>query len=303
MKPMQPMSPDEVYPDVDLVRRLLLDQFPQWAGLPLWPVPSGGTDNALYRVGDCLVVRLPRLRVTRAALEKERRWLPVLAPLLPVPVPVPIAEGMPAAGYPWKWSVYRWLEGEDATVQPVLDLSRLATDLAQFVAALQRIDPTGGPSAGRDNFFRGMPLSTRDEPTRSAIESLSKTIDVGAATAEWESALRTPEWPDAPVWVHGDLDRRNLLVKQGRLAAVIDFGGLGVGDPACDVMLAWKVLSAETRAIFRAELGVDDATWARAHGWALSQALIELQYYTMDTNPVLFREAQHWIAEVLGDTA
>jgi aminoglycoside phosphotransferase (APT) family kinase protein len=297
------MSPDEVYPDVDLVRRLLLDQFPQWAALPLEPVRSAGTDNTLYRLGDCLVVRLPRLQVTRAALEKERRWLPILAPLLPVAVPVPIAEGMPADGYPWKWSVYRWLEGEDAIVRPVADLSRLATDLAQFVAALQRIDPTGGPSAGRENFFRGMPLSTRVEPTRAAINSLNNTIDVDAVTAAWEWALRTPEWPDRPLWVHGDLDRRNLLVKQGRLAAVIDFGGLGVGDPACDVMLGWRVLSAETRAIFRNVLGVDDATWARARGWALSQALIELQYYTMDTNPVLVREAQHWMAEVLGDTA
>ncbi|TMK76560.1 MAG: aminoglycoside phosphotransferase family protein [Actinobacteria bacterium] len=299
--PAEKMHADEVDIDVSLVGRLLAAQFPQWAGLPIERVRPSGTDNAIYRLGDDMAVRLPRRERTSGTLEKERRWLPRLAPLLPLAVPVPLAEGMPAEDYPWKWSVYRWLEGENATVERITDLSQLATDLAQFVAALQRIDPTGGPSPGEHNFFRGAPLAGRDEATRAAIASLARAIDGGAVTAAWEAALRAPEWERPPVWVHGDLDLRNLLVERGRLRAVIDFGGLGVGDPACDVMVAWKVLSADTRDIFRAELSVDEASWARGRGWALSQALIALAYYTLETNPVLVREAQRWMAEVLAD--
>ena len=297
------MHADEVDTDAALVARLLAEQFPHWADLPIEPVLPLGTDNALYRLGDDMVARLPRRERTSGRLEKERRWLPRLAPLLPLGVPVPLAEGMPAEGYPFSWSVYRWLKGDNATPGRITDLSQFATDLAQFVAALQRIDPTGGPSPGEHNFGRGAPLPTRDEATRAAIASLGGTIDVDAVTASWDAALRAPEWRRAPVWVHGDLDSRNLLVEQGRLSAVIDFGGLGVGDPACDVMVVWKVLSADTRDIFRAELSVDEATWARGRGWALSQALIALAYYTLETNPVLVREAQQWMAEVLGDAA
>ena len=248
-----------------------------------------------------MVVRLPRTERTSGTLEKERQWLPRLAPLLPVAVPVPLVEGIPAEGYPLEWSVYRWLKGEDATVERVTDQSQSATDLAQFVAALQQIDPTGGPSPGEHNAFRGVPLATRDAPTRAAIVSLRGAIDVGAVTAGWESALQLPEWEHPPVWIHGDLDSRNLLVEEGRLSAVIDFGCLGVGDPACDVMVAWKVLSADTRIIFRTTLSVDESTWARARGWALSQALMALSYYTPETNPVLVREAHLWMAEVLAD--
>ena len=299
--PAEKMHADEVDIDVSLVGRLLAAQFPQWAGLPIERVRPSGTDNAIYRLGDDMAVRLPRRERTSGTLEKERRWLPRLAPLLPLAVPVPLAEGMPAEDYPWKWSVYRWLEGENATVERITDLSQLATDLAQFVAALQRIDPTGGPSPGEHNFFRGAPLAGRDEATRAAIASLARAIDGGTVTAAWEAALRAPEWERPPVWVHGDLDLRNLLVERGRLRAVIDFGGLGVGDPACDVMVAWKVLSPDTRDIFRAELSVDEASWARGRGWALSQALIALAYYTLETNPVLVREAQRWMAEVLAD--
>ena len=295
------MHADEVDTDAALVRRLLAEQFPQWTDLPIKPARPSGTDNALYRLGDDMVVRLPRRARTGGTLEKERRWLPRLAPLLPLAVPVPLAEGVPAEGYPFAWSVYRWLEGETATVARITDLSRLATDLAQFVAALQRIDPTGGPSPGEHNFFRGVPLTRRDEATRAAVAALGQAIDGDAVTAAWEAALRAPEWERQPVWVHGDLDSRNLLVERGRLCAVIDFGGLGVGDPACDVMVAWKVLSADTRDIFRTALSVDEATWARSRGWALSQALIALAYYTLETNPVLVREAERWLAEVLAD--
>jgi len=301
--PTGKMHADEVDTDVSLVSRLVAAQFPQWAGLPIEPVPSGGTDNALYRLGDDMVARLPRTERTSGTLEKERMWLPRLAPLLPLAIPVSLADGMPAEGYPFEWSVYRWLKGEDATVERVTDLNRLATDLAQFVAALQQIDPTGGAYPGEHNAFRGVPLATRDESTRAAIASLGGAFDGGVVTAAWEAALRAPKWERAPVWIHGDLDSRNLLVKQGRLSAVIDFGCLGVGDPACDVMVAWKVLPADTRDIFRTALSVDDGTWARGRGWAISQALMALSYYTLETNPVFVLEAQRWMAEALSDHA
>lgn len=301
--PAEKMHADEVDTDVSLVGRLLAEQFPEWADLALEPVRPLGTDNALYRLGDDMVVRLPRRERTSKTLEKERQWLPRLAPLLPLAVPVPLAEGMPAEGYPFAWSVYTWLKGENATIERITDLGQLATDLAQFVAALQQIDPTGGPSPGEHNFFRGEPLAARDAPTRAAIVSLRGAIDVGAVTAAWESARRAPDWEHPPVWIHGDLDSRNLLVEEARLSAVIDWGCLGVGDPACDVMVAWKVLSADTRDIFRTVLSLDESTWARARGWGLSQALGALSYYTLETNPVLVREAQRWMAEVLGDAA
>ncbi len=295
------MHEDEVDTDPALVGRLLAGQLSQWTDLPVEAVSPRGTDNALYRLGDDMVVRLPRRQVDRERLEKERRWLPRLAPVLPLAVPVPLAVGEPAEGYPFTWSVYSWLGGEPASTERLVDLGRAATDLAQFVAALQRVDPTDGPPPGTHNSFRGVPLATLDESTRAAIASLAGTIDVAAVTSAWEAALQASEWRREPVWIHGDLDSRNLLVEQGRLTAVIDFGCLGVGDPACDVMVAWKVLSADTRDIFRAELSVDEATWARGRGWALSQALGALSYYTLETNPVLVREARRWMAEVLAD--
>jgi aminoglycoside phosphotransferase (APT) family kinase protein len=292
------MHADEVDIDVSLVARMVAAQFPQWADLPIEWVPSAGTDNAIYRLGDDMAVRLPRVPRAIAPLDKERRWLPKLAPHLPLPVPIPLARGLPAEGYPWDWSVYRWLEGENAIIDRISDLSQLATDVARFVAALQRIDPTGGPSPGAHNFFRGVPLAMRDAATRSAIASLNGVIDVGAVTPAWEAALCVPEWQRRPVWVHGDLSSGNLLVERGRLSAVIDFGCLGVGDPACDLTVAWTLLTRETRDGFRAALGVDDETWARGRGWALSWALIALPYY-LDTNPVIVRAARRTIAEVL----
>jgi aminoglycoside phosphotransferase (APT) family kinase protein len=295
------MHVDEVDLSDDLVRQLVTRQFPQWADLPIEPVFPRGTDNALYRLGDDMVVRLPRRPRTSVTLEKEREWLPRLAGYLPLAVPVPLAEGMPAQGYPFAWSVYGWLKGENATIERIADLGQAAIDLAQFVAALQRIDPTGGPPPGEHNFFRGVPLAKRNDVTRASIASLGATIDAAAVTEAWEVALSAPEWKRTPVWIHGDLDSRNLLVEGGRLSAVIDWGGLGVGDPACDVMVAWKVLSADMRKTFRAELSVDEATWARGRGWALSQALNALSYYTLETNPLLVHEARRWMAEVLAD--
>lgn len=296
------MHVDEVDTDTSLVRRLLAAQFPRWAELPIAPVRSAGTDNALYRLGDDIVVRLPHIEIESATrqVEKEHEWLPRLAPLLPLAVPVPLAKGTPGEGYPWSWSVYQWLPGENATIARIADAGQLARDLAHFIAALWRIDPTGGPVPGEHNFFRGVPLAMRDAETRAAIASLDGALDTEAATAAWDAALQTPAWDGPPVWLHGDLQGGNLLVQQGRLSAVIDFGALGVGDPACDVMVAWNFLSPDTRAAFRAALAVDDATWARGRGWALSFGLIALPYY-QSTNPVFAGIARHAITEALAD--
>jgi len=295
------MHTDEVGTDVSLVRRLVAGQFPEWADLSVDPVSSAGTDNVLYRLGHDMVVRLPRHERTSGTLERERRWLPRLAPHLPLAVPVPLADGLPAEGYPFVWSVYRWLEGENATVERIADLRRAAFDLAEFVAALQRVDPTGGPPPGKENANRGVPLSTRDAAVRSALASWNDDVDTDAAAAAWGDALSAAEWDRSPVWIHGDLDSRNLLVEQGRLTAVVDWGCLGVGDPACDVAVVWKVLSADTRDLFRNALQLDDATWARSRGWVLSQALMVQPYYTIETNPELILESRRWLAEVLAD--
>ncbi|HEY0071201.1 MAG TPA: aminoglycoside phosphotransferase family protein [Chloroflexia bacterium] len=303
--PAGKMHDDEVETDVSLVRRLLAAQFPHWADLPIQPVRSAGTDNAIYRLGDDMAVRLPRIHWATAQADKEHRWLPRLAPLLPLAIPVPLAMGAPGEGYPWHWSVYRWLEGENATMERIANPRQAATDLAQFITALHSIDPTGGPPPGPHNFGRGEPLAMRDSHTREAIATLQEqgTLDadtLAAVTAAWEAALQTPAWHGPPVWVHGDLQSGNLLAVQGRLSAVIDFGGLGVGDPAVDLIVAWNLLSAETRDVFRTALPVDDATWARGRGWALSVGLIALPYYHI-TNPVLAGIARHSINEVLAD--
>ena len=202
-------------------------------------------------MGDNMVVRLPRIPSAVGQVDKEQKWLPILAPFLPLNSPIPLAKGKPSDSCPWHWSVYRWLKGADATTAPIADPHQASTDLAQFIIALQQIEATDGPRPGQLNFYRGVPLAMRDQQTRDAIAALHDWIDADEVTAAWDAALEIPAWNEAPVWLHGDLHDGNLLVQQGRLSAVIDFGGLGVGDPACDVMAAWLLLSAENRAIFR----------------------------------------------------
>jgi aminoglycoside phosphotransferase (APT) family kinase protein len=295
------MHADEVHTDVALVRRLLAAQFPQWAHLSIEPVESAGTDNAIYRLGDELSVRLPRIQWATGQAAKEHRWLPALAPLLPLAVPVPLARGTPAEGYPWDWSVYQWIEGENPALGDRGDLREVATDLAGFVAALQRIDTADGPTAAKAH-LRGLPLGVRDDETRAAIAQMDGIVDTDAATLAWEAALEAPEWDRAPVWFHGDLLPGNLLLQDGRLHAVIDFSGLGVGDPACDLMIAWSLFSGESREVFRAALAVDDATWARGRGHALCQAAMFIPYY-LETNPLGVSRARHQLDEVLADHA
>lgn len=286
------MHADEVTVDPDLVARLIADQFPRWAGLPLTPVPSVGTDNAMVRLGDDLAVRLPRIGWAVHSVAREQRWLPRLAPLLPVAIPEPVALGEPGHGYPWPWSVYRWLPGANPTTGAA---DALVDGIAEFVTALRATDTADAPANGR-----GVPLADRDTATRQAIAALGDRIDPRAVTAAWEQALRAPRWSGPPVWAHGDLAPGNLLTTDGRLTAVIDFGGIGVGDPACDLLVAWNLLTGDGRAALRAALRVDDAQWARGRGWALSVALVALPYYR-DTNPALAAISRHVIAQVIDD--
>jgi aminoglycoside phosphotransferase (APT) family kinase protein len=297
------MHADEVAIDARLVRRLVASQFPEWASLSLDPVFPLGTDNANYRLGDELVVRLPRIPRSVSALEKEVEWLPRLALELPLAAPVPVAVAEPGDGFPFPWAVYTWLDGEPATPERIADPDRAASDLARFLAALRAVDATGGPGPGEHNVFRGEPLQLRDEATRRALRPLGELVDARVVATVWDRALAVPDWDGPPVWIHGDLDSRNLLARDGGLSGVLDWGCLGVGDPACDVMVAWKTLPVNARASFRAELEVDDATWARAYGWALSQALGALAYYTEKTNAVLVAEARRWLHEVLADAS
>ncbi|MFI8931723.1 aminoglycoside phosphotransferase family protein [Streptomyces sp. NPDC053474] len=283
--------------DADLVRRLIAAQFPRWAGLPVEAVDSAGTSNVMYRLGEDLVVRLPRESGSADEVAKEDVWLPRLAPSLPVPVPVRLGEGAPGEGYPWRWAVYRWIEGENPVVGRIAEPGALATALAEFVLALRGVDPAGGPPS-----YRGGPLKDRDAETRGALADLRGVIDTAAAAAAWETALRAPEWSGEPVWIHADLQPGNLLLHRGRLSAVIDFECLGLGDPAVDLIVAWYVLPADVRDAFRAALPPDAAAWARGRGWALSIALRELSYYR-DRNQRMATVARHVIAEVLTDAA
>jgi aminoglycoside phosphotransferase (APT) family kinase protein len=290
---------DEVDINASLVGRLVAAQFPQWADLPVEPVEVDGWDNSTFRLGAGMAARLPSAARYAPQVEKEHRWLPKLAPLLPLPIPVPLAKGVPGEGYPFNWSVYRWIEGETAAVGRIDNLVEFATALAAFLTALQWIDPAGGPPPGRHNFFRGGPLTVYDAETRQAIAALDGRIDADAATAAWEAALAAT-WHGAPVWFHGDVAAGNLLVGGGRLSAVIDFGTSGVGDPSCDLAIAWTLFRGESRDAFRAALLPDDATWARGRGWVLWKGLITLAEH-IDTNPLEAGRARRVIDEVLAD--
>jgi aminoglycoside phosphotransferase (APT) family kinase protein len=272
---------DELEIEEPLVRALLEEQFPDWAELPLERA-GDGTVNVIYRLGDELSVRLPRRS------ERERVEDRVLAHVASLPVEVPrlVAVGRPGAGFPWEWVVHTWLGGE----LPERDLP--LEDVAGLVEALQQLDTRGGLDPGYD---RGKPLAARDAGVRDALER----VEAPGALELWERAMHAPEWEGERVWLHADLDRRNVLVRGGRLAGVLDWGGAGVGDPAVDVMVAWKLVAPHDRDRFRKWLAVDDDTWLRAQGWVLSQALVALGYYTPASNPAIHAEATRWLAEVL----
>jgi aminoglycoside phosphotransferase (APT) family kinase protein len=292
------MHADEVETDPALVRRLLARQFPQWAALPVVPVPHSGTDHDIYRLGGRLSARLPRIGWAAGQAAKEAEWLPRLAPHLPLAVPTPLALGRPDGDYPFAWSVQSWLPGANAH-RTVPELEGAAVDLARFVHALRAVETEGAPA--RPPGARGGPLAERDDAVRAAIAELGDRVDGAAALRSWQASLGAPAWDGAEVWVHGDLLPGNLLVVGGRLTAVIDFGGLEVGDPACDLLPAWNLFSAGSRRAFLAGLGADEATRLRGRGWALSQALIALPYY-WETNPGIVAQARHALAEVLAES-
>jgi aminoglycoside phosphotransferase (APT) family kinase protein len=261
--------------DAALARRLIDSQFPQWSDLPIAAVELDGWDNRTFRLGSELTIRLPSGDWYAQQVDKEQRWLPVLAPQLPLRIPTPVARGEPDAGFAYAWSVYRWLDGELASKAPIGDVTAFAATLAGFLNALRRVDAIDGPAPGQHNFFRGGPLGTYEEEALQAIDTLGDKIPVDAVMRAWEDAMAT-SWDHEPVWLHGDVAAGNLLVRDGRLAAVIDFGSSGVGDPACDVVIAWTFLEGASRDRFRADLDVDTATWSRGRGWGLWKALITL---------------------------
>ncbi|MFY1693202.1 aminoglycoside phosphotransferase family protein [Plantactinospora sp. WMMB782] len=265
--------PRRIPVDVQQVRRLVVDQFPQWADLPVRPVANGGWDNFTFHLGARKSVRLPSAAEYAEAVDKEHRWLPVLAPHLPLPIPAPLGRGEPGAGYPFPWSIYEWLPGEPASADRIADPTRFALDLAEFLAALRSVDPADGPRPGQHNWYRGGTLRTYDGVARRALPTLAGHVDVDLAGEIWRSALDA-RWDGVPNWFHGDIAAGNLLLDDGKLAAVIDFGTCGVGDPACDLAIAWTLLTPEGRQVFRDRLSVDDATWARGRGWALWKTLV-----------------------------
>jgi aminoglycoside phosphotransferase (APT) family kinase protein len=288
------MHVDEVETDTALVRRLLRAQHPRWADLPITRVPSAGTDNAMYRLGEDLVARLPRIHWAMDHVAKEQRWLPALAPALPLAVPAPVAVGEPTEEFPYPWGVARWLPGELATLDRLDDPVQAARDLAAFVRALRRVDPVAGP-----RHDRGASIRHGDERVRAALETVAGDIDVARAAEVWEAAVEAPEHDGPPTWFHGDLSYLNVLARDGRVSGVVDWGTCGVGDPAIDTIVAWSLLPVSARDVYREELEVSDAEWARGKGWVVT-GVFGIPYYR-DTNPVLVADKITAINAVLAD--
>jgi len=288
------MHADETTIDENVVHQLLSSQFPQWANLPIQFLETGGTENAIYRLGDEMAIRLPRIASAAPNIEKEYEWLPKLASSISLAIPGPLAKGLPTEDYAFPWYIYKWLDGKNAANEPITDFDQAASDLGNFIAALHKLDTTNAPRAERGGSLKRL----RDAATRAAITELEGVIDTDLAIKAWDRAILTPEWRGTPLWIHGDLHAGNVLVENGKLSAIIDFGGMGIGDPACDLMAAWTLLNAETRQKFRTITQVDDDTWERGRGWALTMGLVALPYYK-DTNPEFARIARHAIDEVL----
>ena len=252
-----------------LVRRLLGEQFPDLVSLELRAL-APGWDNAIFRLGDSLVIRLPRRALGVPLIHHERRWLPGLAATLPLPIPVPVGHGHPSEEYPWDWNICRWVDGTSALESALDDQGAEAERLGRFLAALHQPATNDAPA----NLYRGVPLADRDDMTRDRIEQMAATIDVDAVGAAWDAALDAPHWNGPPLWCHGDVHPGNLVVDNGQLSGVIDFGDLTAGDPATDLSVAWMLFEPAIRSRFRtAAATTDNDTWHRARGWALSIAL------------------------------
>lgn len=285
---------DQVDIDEAVARRLVAAQLPRYAKLPLHRVASGGTDNAVFRLGSALALRMPLTARASVLLEKEARWLPVVARTVSLEVPEVVATGAPGEGYPFPWAVLSWLPGQDALSGRFRSLPDTAVALAGFVAEMRSLDPADGPVGGR-----GGPLAGRDEEFRSALSQCDGLVDVGRAAAVWDDALAAPPWDGPPVWLHADLIPGNLLLRDGRLVGILDFGTVTRGDPAYDVTAAWHILDAASRPAFLSRLS-DDATRRRARGLVLSGGIIALPYY-LHTNPSMVTTARTGIDAVLAD--
>jgi len=278
----RPEAARDVTAEVDVepsaAAALLAEHCPQWAGLPLTPVVSSGMDNAMYRLGDDLVLRLPRTARSADRFARELRWLPVLARRLPVRVPHVRYAAAPSAAHPAGWSVLDWIDGQDAWTAPPPDEMLMAEDLADLVLALRAIEV---PSAAEPPppGTRGGPLAPRVPTVLAAVEAVGHLVDADLIRSIWQRAVLAPRHEGPPVLLHADLIPGNLLLDHGRLSAVIDWGAIADGDPAADLTPAWWVLGAAAREHLRHLLGADDATWQRAAGWAIAQAVLATRYY------------------------
>lgn len=257
---------------VDLAKKLIFEQFPQWSHLEIKPVKNSGHDNRTFHLGDDLTIRLPSGKKYEPQIQKEAKWLPVLAQHLSLPITAPVAKGKPTPEYPLAWSINRWLVGETVTHTNV-DLQKFAIELARFLKELEAINAENGPQAGAHNFYRGGDLAVYIEEFEQALTQLPAGPQRNHYQDIWTTALAT-KWEKKPVWVHGDIAVGNLLVNDGHLSGVIDFGILGTGDPACDLVIAWTFFDSKSRKAFKEEMGLDDTTWQRGKGWALWKALI-----------------------------
>lgn len=293
------MHADQAELPVAVVARLAAEQFPQWQDRELHPVASTGTVNALFRLGEDVVLRFPlQPRTDEAMLEsltKEQDNARRIAGATRLEVPEPLGIGRPGEGYAGWWTAYRWIDGATAGDENVHDQVRFAEDLAQLVLALQAMDVAG---RSWDGHSRGGPLSTRSAGVRQALAQSTELTDVPALTRVWERCLAAGRGDQPDVWLHGDLMPGNLLVRDGRLAAVIDCETVCVGDPAVDLIPAWNLMTATGRSAYRRALAVDDATWERGRGWAIAQAIVALPYY-VDSNPVMASTARRTLVAVL----
>ena len=255
------------------IQNLLSKQFPQWSKLPIVSVEPQGWDNRVFRLGKNMLIRVPSAACYASQVIKEQKWLAVIAPKLTIEIPEPIAMGKPDFGYPWNWSIYKWIKGETAAMSKLANSCEFARDLAQFLMALHKIDAKDGPLPGKDNFYRGGSLEVYDEETKKAIFALKGKIDEHSAAQIWDAGVKT-SWSAKPLWVHGDISSGNLLVKESKLHAVIDFGMLCIGDPACDLSITWTYLEGKAREVFKQCFSFCEDTWARARAWTLWKALI-----------------------------
>jgi aminoglycoside phosphotransferase (APT) family kinase protein len=278
---------------------LIRDQFPQWAELRVRPVPEDGQDNRTFRLGDTMSVRVPSHPAYVEHMHLEHEWLPRIAPGLPLSIPEPVAKGGPGHGLPWGWLINKWMDGENAKPGAIEDMVAFAKDLAGFLSALRRVDATGAPGPSSVNFFRGGDLSVYDADIRKCADTLRNELDIDRVLSIWRVALDS-KWTKGPVWIHGDVSSGNMLVKDGRLSAVIDFGQLAAGDPACDLTIAWTLLRGEGRAAFKGHIGLDEDTWHRARGWGLWKAMF-LALDSPEEQPDASAEALRVAHEILDD--